>query len=53
MDQLVHCQACGHPTSDDDPPMRITEGDLTGTITHLSHTTDPTSGLYQWPVQPA
>lgn len=47
------CQACGRPTSSNDPAMEITASELTGMIIHSSHTTDPRSGFYQYPVRPA
>jgi hypothetical protein len=36
------CQACGHPTTPQDPAVRTREGYRV----HESHTTDLTSGLY-------
>jgi hypothetical protein len=36
------CQACGHPTTKDDPAVKTRDGYRV----HKSHTTDPNSGLY-------
>lgn len=36
------CQACGHPTTKDDPAVKTRDGYRV----HKSHTTDPKSGLY-------
>lgn len=36
------CQACGHPTTKDDPAVKTRDG----ARVHKSHTTDPSSGLY-------
>lgn len=37
------CQACGHPTTPQDPAVRTKN---TGARIHKSHTTTPTSGFY-------
>lgn len=36
------CQACGHPTTPNDPATLATDG----ARIHHSHTTDPRSGYY-------
>jgi hypothetical protein len=38
-----HCQACGHPTTPDDPAVQVEDS---GARIHESHTTDPRSGFY-------
>ena len=41
------CQACGHPTTPNDPAVLATDG----VRIHHSHTTDPRSGYYSTPTQ--
>lgn len=38
---MTICQACGQPTSLNDPPVRVN-----GFVIHHSHLTDPGSGFY-------
>lgn len=42
------CQACGHPTTREDPPVYVKDG---GARIHKSHTTDPKSGFYGAPTK--
>jgi hypothetical protein len=42
------CQACGHPTTREDPPVRLKDGNAR---IHKSHTTDPKSGFYGAPTK--
>ena len=42
------CQACGRPTTPNDPAVRTTTD---GVRIHHSHTTDPRSGYYGTPTQ--
>ncbi|MEW2415314.1 hypothetical protein AB0953_16585 [Streptomyces sp. NPDC046866] len=42
------CQACGRPTTPEDPAVRLKNG---GTRIHSSHVTDPASGLYREPIK--
>lgn len=38
---MTFCQACGNPTSPDNPPVRVE-----GHTIHQKHLTDPRSGFY-------
>lgn len=42
------CRACGHPTTREDPPVRLKDGAVR---VHKSHTTDPKSGLFGAPTR--
>ena len=42
------CQACGNPTTPQDPPVYLKDGDVR---VHKSHVTNPKSGLYGEPTK--
>jgi hypothetical protein len=42
------CQACGHPTTVEDPAVHVEDS---GARIHESHTTDPKSGFYGAPIK--